>query len=81
MKLNIEPLGYGVNMWNVDNRNLCMGILTQRQDSHSFTVKYWFYGDKWRTWTEHYEMNFVLILEEMVCGHLKRIARAYEYEF
>ena len=31
--------------------------------------------------TKHYEMNFVLILEEMVCGHLKRIAREYEYEF
>ena len=30
---------------------------------------------------EHYEMNSVLTLEEMVCGPLKRTARAYEHEF
>ena len=30
---------------------------------------------------EHYEMNSVLTLEEMVCGPLKRTARAYDYEF
>ena len=31
--------------------------------------------------TDHYEMNSVLTLEEMVCGHLKRTTRAYNYEF